>query len=425
MMISARFFRVTAVLICVMYTCAVSSDWPAFHGLDRTNKSKETGLLKKWPDDGPALLWTASGLGLGYSGVSASHGIVYTAGVVDKVNYVFAFDNNGKLLWRKEAGNSWEGKSAFARGFEGSRSTPTVSGGMVYYLSDMGKLTAFDAKTGAPKWSLDIREKYEGHIARYAYSESPLIDGDKLYVAAYGKAGALCLDKKTGKVIWESERLPGGAGEQGDTYAGYTSFVLVNDNGFRQLMSYTADYVYGMNSANGKLLWKVPFANPRHRDNCTDVIYHDGHVFASSGYGHGSMLVKLNKTESGVSAKEVYRTKLMDNHHGGLIFHNGYIYGSGHESKGWFCLDFKTGKQMWNTPGKGSITFAEGMLYLYDENSGAVSLVKAQHEKYELVSAFQVPPGGKGAHWAHPVVSNGVLYLRHADKLYAYNIKSK
>jgi outer membrane protein assembly factor BamB len=408
-----------------MYALAVSADWPCYHGLDRTNKSKETGLLKKWPDKGPALLWTASGLGKGYSGASTSNGIVYTAGVKDdKINYVFAFSNSGKLLWEKQAGRAWEGRNAFARGFEGSRSIPAVDGGVVYYLSDAGFLIALDAKSGAEKWSVDLNKKYEtaDNVPKYAYSESPLIDGDRLYVAPYGKkASAVCLDKRTGKVIWESPAWNTG-NETGD--AGYTSFVLVNNNGYRQILSHSSGFVYGMDSQTGKFLWSVPFKNKR-EDNCTDISYHDGHVFTSGGYGEGSMLIKLNKTDKGVSAQEVYRTKLMDNHHGGVIFHNNYVYGSGHESKGWFCLDFKTGKQMWNqTRGKGSLTFAEGMLYLYDED-GTMSLVKAHPDKFEPVSSFMVPSGGRGAYWAHPVVSNGVLYLRHADNLYAYDIKSK
>jgi outer membrane protein assembly factor BamB len=295
---------------------------------------------------------------------------------------------------------------------------------MVYYLSDTGFLIALDAKTGAERWSLNIREKYEGEIARYAYSESPLVDGNRLYVAAYGKnAGVLCLDKKTGRVIWESERLPGTAGDAGDTYPGYASFILVNNSGFRQLIAYTADYLYGMHSEDGKILWTVPFTNKR-RDNCTDVVYHDGHVFASSGYGRGSILVRLSAKNGKVNAEKVYDITLMDNHHGGVIFHEGYVYGSGHESKGWFCLDFKTGRQMWNhAPGKGSLTFADGMLYLYDEK-GTMSLVKATPKAFTPVSTFEVPAGGMKSHfWAHPVVSNGVLYVRYADNLYAYDVK--
>ncbi|MCL2183094.1 MAG: PQQ-binding-like beta-propeller repeat protein [Chitinispirillia bacterium] len=411
-------------------TAAFASDWPNWHGPDRTNKSKETGLLKQWPAGGPKLLWTADGLGAGYSGVSVSGGVVYSAGVKEsvsdtvnkpKVNYVFAFDLGGKLLWEVEAGPAWEAQRAFARAYQGSRSTPTVDGGMVFYLSDTGLLLALDAKSGERMWTLNLREKYDATIPEYGYSESPLIAGDRLYAAAYGKkAGVVCLNKKTGSVIWESAPKAASA-KRGDP--GYASFIMANNSGYKQLISFSADYVYGMDSETGKFLWTAGIKNNRD-NNCTDAVYHDGHVFATSGYGRGSILVKLEQNGSEVTAKKVYDLKLLDNQHGGVILHDGHIYGSGHDNPGWFCLDFKTSKQKWKTPGKGSLTFAEGMLYLYDE-TGTMTLAKASPESYAAVSSFKVPEGGKGSYWAHPVISHGVLYLRHANNLYAYGIKAK
>ncbi|MDR0306021.1 MAG: PQQ-binding-like beta-propeller repeat protein [Chitinispirillales bacterium] len=422
MTIMAKYFRAVCVLVCAMFAFAFSSDWPCFHGSDRTNKSKETGLMKKWPDKGAVLLWKASGLGDGYSGVSVSNGIIYSAGSKNKVNNVLAFNTAGKLLWEKQTGKAWEASAAFARAYHGTRSTPTIDNGIAYYLSDAGLLVALDAKSGAEKWSVNLQEKYDAGMPMFGYAESPLIDGDRLYVAVYGKkATAVCLDKNTGKVIWESPVVKNNIGKGP---AGYASFVIVENSGFRQIVAFTSDNVYSLDSKTGAILWTVPLNN-KTDNNCTDIIYHDGHIFATTGYGTGSILIKLDAKDGKTTAEKVYETKLLDNHHGGVILHNGYVYGSGHESKGWFCLDFKTGKQMWNhTRGKGSVTFAEGMLYFYDED-GTMSLVKAQPEKFEVVSSFKVPSGGKGAYWAHPVVSNGVLYLRHADNLYAYDIKAK
>ena len=417
MAIPSKAFHVVFALICIMYTSAVSLDWPNWHGSDRTNKSKETGLLKQWPKEGPKLLWTASGLGEGYSGVSTANGIIYTAGIKDNANYVFAFNTSGKLMWEKKLDQAWKASAAFARAYHGSRSTPAIDGGVAYYLSNAGVLTALDAKSGADKWSINLRQKYNANMPMFGYSESPLIDGDRLYAAPYGeKVTAVCLDKNTGKVIWESDFVKG--------TAGYASFVIVENSGFRQLVGFTSEYVYGLDSKTGKLLWTVRLNN-RTNNNCTDIIYHDGHVFASTGYGTGSILIKLSAKDGKVAAEKVYETKLMDNHHGGVILHNGHLYGSGHDSKGWFCLDFKTGRQVWNhNRGKGSVTFAEGMLYFYDED-GKMSLVRAQPGKFEEVSSFSVPSGGRGAYWAHPVISHGVLYLRHANNLYAYDIKSR
>jgi len=422
MIIRTNIFCTAVLIITLTVITAAAGDWPDWHGPDRTNKSKETGLLKQWPKEGPALLWTAKGLGDGYSTVSTFGGTIYTAGVVDNMNYVFAFDLGGKLLWRTPAGGVWEATRAFARAYRGSRATPVVNDGMVYYLSDTGLLVALDAKTGAQRWSLNIREKYNAAMPEYGYSESPLIVG-RLYVAAYGKkAGALCLDKKTGKVIWESAPKATTA-NRGDP--AYTSFIWAENSGYRQLISFSSTHVYGIDSETGRYLWTVPMHNSRD-NNCADVIFHDGHVFASTGYGIGSKLIKLEpKGKSDVSATVVYETKLMDNHHGGLVLHEGHVYGAGHESAGWFCLDFKTGQQKWRQAGKGSMTFADGMLYMYDEK-GTMSLVKATPSAFTPVSSFEVPSGNMKSHfWARPVVSNGVLYVRYADHLYAYDIKAK
>ena len=175
-----------------------------------------------------------------------------------------------------------------------------------------------------------------------------------------------------------------------------------------------------MDSKTGRLLWQVDFENSR-SNNVPDPIYHNGFVFASSGYGKGSILLKLKPENSGFTPETVWQTELMDNHHGGVILHEGFLYGAGHNSRGWFCLDFLTGTQKWKTGGKGSLTYANQMLYLLDER-GIMTLVKASPEKYEAIDAFEIPDGGDGMYWAHPVVYGKRLFIRHQDKLYAYDI---
>ncbi len=179
-----------------------------------------------------------------------------------------------------------------------------------------------------------------------------------------------------------------------------------------------------MDTKTGKLLWKVDYKN-RQGLNVTDVIVNNEYVFISSGYGKGSMLLKLKVSGEEIIPETVWHSELMDNHHGGVILHNGYLYGSGSNSRGWFCLDFLTGKQIWKTPqGKGSLTYADGMLYMLEER-GTMRLASATPDKFELSGEFKMPEGGKGMYWAHPVVCGGHLYIRHADKLYAYDISGK
>jgi outer membrane protein assembly factor BamB len=225
----------------------------------------------------------------------------------------------------------------------------------------------------------------------------------------------VCLEKSTGNVLWANTEISG--------IEGYASPVIMEYEGVRQVISANGQFYYGLELKTGKLLWKIDCVNQRELNN-TDAVVHENYVFISSGYGKGSMLYQLNKSEKGFVPELIWESVLMDNHHGGVILHEGYLYGSGSKSRGWFCLDFLSGKEMWKTSGKGSITFADGRLYLLDER-GVMKLAEAQPGEYIQSGEFEVPEGGKSMYWAHPVVCNGVLYIRHSDRLFAYDIKDK
>ena len=393
-----------------------AGEWPCFHGPRRDNKSTETGLLKSWPADGPKLLWGASGLGKGYSSVSVAGGRIHAAGMYRGQTAVVAFDMDGRLLWRKTNGPAWRSTMSHAVAYDGARGTPTVDDGRVYQLGECGRLAAFDARTGDEVWALDLFKAFGAETPKYGLGESVLIDGDKLICCPGGTKGYMvCLEKKTGKLLWANTEIEG--------TVGYSSLVPVEFGGFRQLLGMSAKAVYGVDAATGKLLWSIPHANVR-ENSATDPVFHDGHVFATTGYGKGSILVRLAARAGGIAAETAWSTKLMDNHHGGVVLVDGCLYGAGHEAKGWFCLDFLTGKPAWRADGKGSLTWAEGMLYCLDEK-GTMSLVEATPKEYRPVSSFGVPKGGAGLYWAHPVVCGGRLYIRHADKLLAYAIRAK
>ena len=396
---------------------APKSEWPCFHGSERDNKSTEKSLLKKWPDGGPKLLWTASGLGKGYSSVTISDGLIYTAGMIDKQTHVFAFDLDGKEKWRRLNGRSWKTTRRWAIGYTGSRSTPTYDKGRVYHLSELGRLVALDAKSGKEIWHVDLFEKFDAKPPTYGLAESVLIDDDNLICSPGGAKGFIvCLDKKTGKkVVWANNKVKG--------TGGYCSGVIAEFGGFRQVLSMSSKVVFGVDIKSGRLLWSVEHGN-RRNNNATDPIFHKGHVFASSGYGKGSILIKIKPVAGGIKTETVWADKIMDNHHGGVVLLDGHVYGSGHRSKGWFCLDVMTGKPAWNARGKGSLTYADGMLYCLDER-GTMSLVEATPKAHRLAGSFKLPKGGDGLYWAHPVVCDGRLYVRHADKLFAYDIRAK
>jgi outer membrane protein assembly factor BamB len=411
------------LIICFLFTLSFfntaaqkKNEWPCFHGSDRTNKSTETGLLKVWAKDGPELLWTISGLGDGYSSISVGDGHIYTAGMYNNQTCVFSFDLKGKLVWKKPNGKAWSTTLSWATSYTGSRSTPTYDDGMIYHLGETGRLTAYDAKSGQEIWSRELTKDYDAEIPEYGYSESVFIDGDNLYVRPAGKKGfQVCLNKKTGEPVWANTEIPGSEG--------YTSMVLMEFAGYRQIIGSSSSFFYGVDTRTGKLIWKVPFENERGL-NITDAIVDNEYVFFTSGYGKGSMLIKLKASGKEIIPDKVWQSNLMDNHHGGVILLNGYLYGSGSNSKGWFCLNFLTGNQIWKTDGKGSITYADGMLYMLDER-GTMKLVRATPDKYTLSGEFKIPKGCDSMYWAHPVICGGRLYIRHGDKLFAYDIKER
>jgi len=407
-------------LICFFLGCDLKTqqldEWHNFHGPDRTNKSTETGLLSEWPEEGPTLLWTISGLGKGYSNVSIADGYLFTSGIDDQQTFVFAFDLDGNLVWKKPNGQAWETEMPWAISYNGARSTPTYSEGVVYHLGELGRLAAFNAKSGDEVWSIELRELFDAEIPEYGYSESVHIEGDRLYCCPAGeKAYMACFDKHTGKLIWANTEIPG--------TVGFSSLIIFDHGGHRQISGLSSNSLFGVDLNTGKLLWHTEYENSR-SNNVSDPIYQNGYVFVSSGYGKGSLLIRLNSSGNGITPEKVWQTELMDNQHGGVILHNGYLYGAGQDARGWFCLDFQTGSQIWHTSGKGSLTYADQMLYCLDER-GIITLVKATPEKYEAVSTFEVPDGGEGMHWAHPVVCGARLYIRHQDKLFAYDISDQ
>jgi outer membrane protein assembly factor BamB len=395
----------------------INYEWPCFHGPDRTNKSPETGLAKEWPVNGPALLLTIEGLGEGFSSVSIANGMIFTAGLINNESWVFAFDLQGKQIWKKPAGRAWSTTASWASSYTGPRSTPTYDNGILYFLGEMGRLTAFESKTGQEIWHRDLMEEFNAPVPEYGYAESVMIDGNNLYVRPAGKEGhQVCLDKTTGKLVWANATIPG--------VEGYTSPVIGKIGGHRQVVGASSVCYYGADAGSGKLFWKIDVINDR-ESNIADAILYNDYVFISSGYGKGSLLHKLNVKGEEIVPEKIWESSLMDNHHGGVVLHDGFLYGSGNRARGWYCLDFMTGEQRWKeTNSEGSLTYADGMLYILEPN-GIMKLVKASPEKYEIAGEFKVPSGGKGSYWAHPVVCGERLFIRHADKIFIYDISGK
>jgi outer membrane protein assembly factor BamB len=394
------------------------ANWPSFHGPRRDNIATDTDLMQAWPQAGPELLWTASGIGHGYSSVSIVEGRIFTAGMIDRQTYVTALDLTGKKLWQRLNGKSWQAseRQSWAVAYSGSRGTPTVDGETVYHLSEMGRLTAFDERTGQERWHVDVLKTFDAERPKYGLSESVLIHGDTLFCCPGGTGGyVVALQKETGRTLWANTEI--------EDPVGYCSPVVARIDDVEQIISMSANRVFSFDPKNGQMLWEYSFGNKR-GNSATDVVVSNGRVYASSGYGGGSVLLQPQRQANGdFSVTAVWTSELLDNHHGGVLLFNDRLYGAGHESRGWFCLDFSTGRKRWQAPGKGSLTYADGRLYCLDER-GTMALVKAIHDKWEEAGSFRLPRGGKGLYWAHPVICGGRLYVRHSDQLFAYDIRN-
>ena len=403
----------TAVLLfsCVAFAESKDASWPAFNGVNHDNISPDKGLLKSWPEDGPKQLWSYDKCGKGYVGVTVADGMVFTAGDLAGKNTITALDLSGKMLWQAENGKSWTGS------YPGQRSSPVYSDGMVYQINVIGILTAFDAKTGKEAWSFNFKgPETKGAAGSWGFAESVTIDGNNLICMPGGK-NVLCvaLDKKTGKKVWASEST-------GDN-ASYCSGILVEHKGKKVLLTMSAKYAVGIDPKTGKLLFKFAYETP-YDVHATTPVYLDGYVYITSGYGTEDKCFKLNDALS--SATEVWSEKNIDNHHGGVVMLDGYIYGIGDKYKGLSCVEMKTGKKVWNekSVSKGSITYADGMLYCLSEK-GNVTLAAASSKGFQGSGKFKFNSAGKDPFWNHPVVVGGKLFLRHENDLMVFDVKNK
>lgn len=401
-------------IVCLLVSSpAIGAEWTDFRGPNRDGKSTETGLLKSWPPGGPKLLWTSNGCGTGYASVTIANGLIYTTGSFGKETAVVAFDMNGERKWSTSFCGTFKGRGP------GSRGTPTIDGGKLYAEGPQGMVVCLDAATGDKVWSVNLMQKFGGRNIRWALSESLLVDGDNVICCPGGASAAMvALNKSTGETVWVCK----GEGDK----PGYASPVLIEYEGLRQILAMMSHSIIGVNADTGALLWRYEHVT-KYDVNATNPIFHNGHIFIASGYGKGCALVKLNVSGKEASATEVWRSKELDNHHGGVILLDGYLYGSAFK-KNWICMDFMTGdvKYRDRRVQKGSVVYAEGMLYCLSERGGRVLLVKASPESCDVVSRFSIPgAGGHSDVWAHPVVCGGRLYIRNKDSLFAYDVKGQ
>lgn len=391
--------------------------WPQFCGPTRNLISPDTGLLNKWPPEGPPLIWKVDGLGHGFSAISVSDGLIFTQGYFGEEEKVIALaEDVGTQVWAAVASPVVDVQ------FPGSRSTPTVDGDYLYVETVGGIVACLEKRTGREIWSRDLIKDFQGTRNSFGYCESVLVDGDKIICTPGGKDAALvALDKESGDTVWKSPVPP--FGYEGANQASYASPILAAPGGVSQYIQFLYGGVVGVRASDGVFLWSESSSANR-GTNISTPVYHDGHVFSASSYGIGGALVRLVSNANTTSVQLVYHTLQMKSHHGGFLYWDGYIYGT--DESILTCLNFLTGEVAWEerSVGKGSVVFAEGHVYLRGEGGG-VALFEATPEGYREKGRFDQPHRSQTHAWAYPVVTGGRLYLRDQDVLLCYNLRAQ
>jgi outer membrane protein assembly factor BamB len=386
-----------------------ADDWPQWRGPRRDGVSKETGLLKDWPPNGPRLAWQTKGAGEGYSSFAVAGGRLYTLGARQNTEYVFAFDAaTGKKVWEVANGRRFNND----RG-DGPRGTPTIDGDRVYVFGSSGDMTVLDAPSGEVYWTQNLLQRYGGSNINWGLSESPLVLSDRIIVTPGGRGASIVALRKTGgALIWKSQ----------SDEPGYSSALLHPVGNIQQAVVFTAERALGLDVNDGRVLWSYNRVANR-TANIATPIARGNHVFLSSDYGTGGALLALTPSGNGIKASEVYFTNEMRNHHASSVLVGDYLYGF--SSSILTAMHFETGKVAWRdrSVGKGSLVFADDRLYLFSEN-GVVGLAEANPQKYVEHGRFQLRTGNLPT-WSHPVVSGGKLFIRDQDTLYAYDVAAK
>jgi outer membrane protein assembly factor BamB len=392
-------------------TPAPATDWPQWHGPNRTAISTETGLVKTWQVSGPPVVWSIAALGEGYGSVAIKGDRIFVQGVKTGQSSVFCLNRaDGKTVWTTALGP----RMGQDRG-PGPRGTPTVENDRLYALTEAGDLGCLKATDGSIVWQRNILKDFGGHNPKWLISESPLIDGDRLIVTPGGQgASIVALDKATGKTVWTTKEL--------SDEAGYSSCIASDIGGVRTIIGFTGRAGVGVRASDGKLMWRYEPVSNRTANIATPIVQ-DNKVFYTSDYGTGCALLGLKAQGGEVKAEEIYFSREMMNHHGGVVLINGYLYGFNNAIL--TCIEFATGKMIWRdrSVGKGTLTYADGLLYLLSENN-VVGLAEASPAGYKELGRFQIADQGWPS-WAHPVVCGGRFYIRNQGTLACYDIKGR
>lgn len=413
------------MIVALLLTLA--QDWPQYRGPSRDDVSKETGLLQSWPAGGPPLAWTFRDAGVGYSGPAIVGPRVYTLGGRGETEFLIAIEN-GKEVWAKAvgplfqfSGNKWSA---------GPSATPTVVDGLIYAQGGMGDLACFDTG-GKEIWRKNLPTELEAQVnpigggpknLGWGYTGSPLVDGERLILLPGGPKGTVAaLDRKTGRPLWRSAEVK--------DQAAYTSAMIAEIDGLRQIVALTNQGLFAVDARDGKLLWRAPRETPYGTEVINTPLIQDAYIYTTVAVGNGGCeLVKASKN----GVEPVYANKNLSNHHGNVIRVGEHVFGHA-GPRGWVCQSFLDGKNLWEEKralGAGAVAYADGFLYCFTENEGTAALVAADPKGWREAGRFPIPEQSKlrkpsGKVWTPPVVAGGKLYLRDQELLFCFDVRRR
>jgi len=408
--------RIAGYIVILLIAVQVQGQDAQWRGADRDGKYSDTGLLKQWPEGGPELLLKKEGLGKGYSTPMVYEGNIYISGIRDSVDVLTRLDLKGNIVWETVYGKAWD------QSYPESRSTPTIEDGRAYIMGGLGKVVCLDIHSGEIVWQVNTHDEYEGELHRWGMAESLLLTDNAVISSPIGSRTALvALDKKDGSLIWETEPQGG--------VRSYVSPLMIDHNGRKMIIATSDKDLMAVDPEDGMVIWAKDIVNgystDRNRRNNTNTpIYHNGEIFTTSGYNVDALMFKLSP--DGNKAEVKWNDATLDTHHGGVVLLDGYLYGSNWVNNGngnWVCQEWETGKVMYEEEwhNKGSIIFADELLYIFEEKQGNVGLVEPSPEGFKLISSFK-PEGGTGPWWAHMSIYERKLLIRHGEVLFVYDI---
>jgi outer membrane protein assembly factor BamB len=421
-MVHKRNRLISSLLLAILYPAAagfgssLAAQDAQWRGPERNGIYHESGLLKSWPSEGPPLLLQVDSLGRGFSTPVLYEGSIYISGTRDSLDVLTCLDLQGDIIWEKVYGMAWD------QSYPENRSTPAIAGGRIYIMAGLGVVVCMDTKSGEIIWERDTHSEFKGEYHRWGMAESLLITDEAVISSPVGEhTSVVALSREDGKVLWESE--PSGG------VRAYASPLLIEQGGRPLILVVSSQHVMAVDPSDGAILWKedivTGFSGERGRRNNTNTpLYKDGMIFVNSGYDAIALMFRLN--EDGSDVELAWTNNVLDTHHGGVVLVDGYIYGSNWVNNGngnWACVEWESGETMyeetWNN--KGSVIYADGMLYIYEEKRGNVGLVRPDPKGFDLISSFRIE-AGSGPHWAHMSIYDKKLFVRHGGSLMVYDI---